>query len=307
MEPELTYYELLDVNHDASVDDIRAAFIRMAMQYHVDRAGPAPEAEREEREERMKELNIAKEVLTDANKRARYDAGLRSDEDEQLSGQTTTSDVPEDRPPIPSLIPSKIQWQFCRGAELAPVTLRLVNSGGFGNSISFERRTGAFWEVSHVSSHDYDLLNFEIKPIEVALDAGRHVDTLRVYVDGVAATSELIAYVDASMRAPRRADAPLEFDGASTIPSRPSSFDAIQATITAGLLICLSLASSYGVLRLEAKSSQTWTNGLMLIALAIVCGLAGLAGLASILVATLFWWRYLSESVTSRWRGHRYR
>ncbi len=61
------YYQLLGVAKDASQDDIRKAFRKLAMQYHPDR-NPTPEAE-----EKFKELNEAYAVLSDPEKRKQYD------------------------------------------------------------------------------------------------------------------------------------------------------------------------------------------------------------------------------------------
>ncbi len=61
------YYEILDVARNASADDIKRAFRRLAMQYHPDR-NAEPEAEA-----RFKEINEAYEVLSDAERRSNYD------------------------------------------------------------------------------------------------------------------------------------------------------------------------------------------------------------------------------------------
>ncbi|HEX7952168.1 MAG TPA: DnaJ domain-containing protein, partial [Burkholderiales bacterium] len=62
------YYEILGVARDASADDIKKAYRKLAMQYHPDRNGGAKEAE-----EKFKEITEAYDVLRDANKRAMYD------------------------------------------------------------------------------------------------------------------------------------------------------------------------------------------------------------------------------------------
>ncbi len=60
-------YETLGVPRDASADDIKKAFRRLAMQYHPDRNKAA------DAEAKFKEVNAAYEVLSDPDKRARYD------------------------------------------------------------------------------------------------------------------------------------------------------------------------------------------------------------------------------------------
>jgi molecular chaperone DnaJ len=80
------YYEVLGVAKDASADDVKAAYRRLALKYHPDK-NPNDKAA----EERFKEAAEAYEVLSDADKRAAYDrhghagvqggVGFRSTED----------------------------------------------------------------------------------------------------------------------------------------------------------------------------------------------------------------------------------
>ena len=61
------YYEVLGVSKDASKDDIKRAYRRLAAKYHPD-VNHEPGAEA-----KFKEINEANEVLSDDDKRARYD------------------------------------------------------------------------------------------------------------------------------------------------------------------------------------------------------------------------------------------
>lgn len=63
------YYKILGVERGASADDIRKAFRKLARQYHPDVARNKKEAE-----EKFKEINEANEVLSDPEKRKKYDA-----------------------------------------------------------------------------------------------------------------------------------------------------------------------------------------------------------------------------------------
>ncbi len=62
------YYATLGVSRDASLDDLKKAYRKLAMQLHPDRNPGDKEAEA-----RFKEVNEAYDVLKDEQKRAAYD------------------------------------------------------------------------------------------------------------------------------------------------------------------------------------------------------------------------------------------
>ena len=67
------YYDLLGVEKTASENDIKKAYRKLAMKYHPDKFSNASEKEKKEAEEKFKEVNEAYQVLSDADKRAKYD------------------------------------------------------------------------------------------------------------------------------------------------------------------------------------------------------------------------------------------
>ena len=74
---EKDYYEILSVPRNASQDEVKQAFRKLAIKYHPDRNQGKPEAEK-----KFKEAAAAYEVLGDPKKRAQYDqfghAGVHS-------------------------------------------------------------------------------------------------------------------------------------------------------------------------------------------------------------------------------------
>ena len=74
------YYEILGVSKGAAPDEVKSAFRKLALQYHPDRNPDNKEAE-----DKFKEATEAYEVLSDTDKKARYDRfgheGVRAGQD----------------------------------------------------------------------------------------------------------------------------------------------------------------------------------------------------------------------------------
>lgn len=67
------YYEVLGISKSASADDIKSAYRKAALKWHPDRWVSGTDAEKKTAEENFKEASEAYSVLSDPDKRAKYD------------------------------------------------------------------------------------------------------------------------------------------------------------------------------------------------------------------------------------------
>ena len=67
------YYEVLGVDRNVTADELKKAYRKMAIKYHPDRQQGKTDAEKKAAEEKFKEAAEAYDVLSNPEKRARYD------------------------------------------------------------------------------------------------------------------------------------------------------------------------------------------------------------------------------------------
>jgi len=73
MAAENDYYKILGVEKDATPDQIKKAYRKVAVKWHPDKWGDASEADKKNAEEKFKKAAEAYSVLSDPEKRSRYD------------------------------------------------------------------------------------------------------------------------------------------------------------------------------------------------------------------------------------------
>ena len=91
-EAQPDYYSILGVAHDASPEEIHAAFRHRAQECHPDRHPGDPEAV-----ERFKAVNEAYHLLSNEEERRAYDAGLTTREAGHADMETTITQTQSSR------------------------------------------------------------------------------------------------------------------------------------------------------------------------------------------------------------------
>lgn len=76
MSKQKDLYKILGVRRDAELDEIKSAYKKAALKYHPDRNGNKEEAEKLKAEAMFKSIGEAYEILSDPEKRERYDSGV---------------------------------------------------------------------------------------------------------------------------------------------------------------------------------------------------------------------------------------
>ncbi|XP_064086077.1 dnaJ homolog subfamily B member 4-like [Macrobrachium nipponense] len=75
----MDYYKILGISQDASMEDIKRAYRKMALRYHPDKNKSS------DAEERFKAISQAYEILSDVKKRECYDQHVKGKmEDEEV-------------------------------------------------------------------------------------------------------------------------------------------------------------------------------------------------------------------------------
>ena len=146
-------YETLGVGENASPEEIKKAYRKLARKYHPD-INKAADAQ-----EKFKEINAAYEVLSDPQKKAQYDQF-----GDQMFGGQNFSDFARSQGPDIDL--EEILRQMFGGGGFGG------SSGGFGGFGGFSGRAGGFGGYS--SPVDTDVRIQITVPFNVSVVGGKH-------------------------------------------------------------------------------------------------------------------------------------
>lgn len=75
------YYKILGINRNATDDEIKKAYRKRALVHHPDRHASSTDEEKKEQEKKFKEVGEAYAILSDAQKKGRYDNGQDLDDE----------------------------------------------------------------------------------------------------------------------------------------------------------------------------------------------------------------------------------
>jgi curved DNA-binding protein CbpA len=150
---ERTLYEVLMLHPSATIDVINAAYRALAKQYHPDHAGP-------DGAEKMAQLNEAYAILSNKEKRARYDEILGKSRNGEIVGHQRQS--------MPGATNMKYEggaWSVRPASEPTPASAAYGEAGpppryppATGSVLSFGRYRG--WAISQVASVDRNYLEW---------------------------------------------------------------------------------------------------------------------------------------------------
>jgi len=150
---ERTLYEVLMLHPTATIEVINAVYRALAKQHHPDHAGP-------EGAQTMAQINEAYAILSNSEKRARYDEIIGVTKDGELVGHQRQS--------MPGATNLKFEggsWAIRPKTEPTPASASFGEAGpppryptARGSVLSFGRYRG--WAISQVAAYDRNYLEW---------------------------------------------------------------------------------------------------------------------------------------------------
>ncbi len=193
------YYQILGVPQDATVDQIKAVYRKLAHIYHPDETV----LDKKHATEKFKELNEAYAILSDPIKRAKYDAGYAP----KRGGAAGAGARPA--PPRPAVSPDPLDFGSLRPGDKRTARFKVTNLGGpVTREINFEYspNTDPWFQFALLSKRLP--LEVEVSVDTEHLSAGRsYSGWIEVSLDGVTARVTLALSVLATATGSRASKA----------------------------------------------------------------------------------------------------
>jgi Tol biopolymer transport system component len=220
------YYEILGVPLDASTEQIKRIYRKLALIYHPD----TTELDKAHANEKLKELNEAYEVLSDPAKRARYDQ--RQEQEAARRARPV--------PPRPELSSARLDFGSLHQGETQTRSLQVNNSGGPIREINFTySEEGAWFKIAGIeqfSETEPCPLKVEVTADTRSLADGReHQGWIQVSFDGVTARLHLVVRVIAAPET--AAPPPVRRSATREIPKWSVALGAVVVLGVVGVLV----------------------------------------------------------------------
>lgn len=194
------YYQLLGVQPDADQETIKRIYRRLIQLYHPDVAGASVD------QDRIRELNEADEVLSDPERRARYDQFYRTQKVKTEPSQDTSAyeesedwdaaddwESTADSPPIPTLSPDQVDLGVLRSNETRSLTFSPDNLGGPATQWKLTHHPNEPWLSVTTQSETFPSpITLRINPS--LLQPGRRYTAEVIFALDGATTSALIKF-----------------------------------------------------------------------------------------------------------------
>jgi hypothetical protein len=245
------YYAVLGVLRDALDDEIKAAYRRLAREWHPD-ASDDPKAA-----ERFQEINEAKDVLLDPEQRAEHDR--------RLDGGVSADD--EWAPTIVTVEPESIDFGVLKvGGAAVESEIVLSWEGTAPGMVRPGTRGGNWWELFHVEVRGANAIAFSLRAQAYdGLPGGRHAVQFDLMADADLYSVELVMTVAGAKMSAAAASG----GGSASVGDRDDADDWSRPTAAfGGLATTPSIVSD--VLTVASRLRYVLPNGWLLAVAAFV-------------------------------------
>ena len=193
------YYQILGVDREASLQEIKRAYRDKCWILHEDRFAGAPESAKKRAEEELKRVNTAYDVLGNAEKRRAYDR----DRGGRAAPPPRRPAPPPPRKPRPRIIPSRVRFSSLRPGEKKRTAFVIENAGGPCSRVWFSKPDSWVRVVGSRSVRPGEQLPLEVEIEAMGLEWGAtRAERIKVKLDD----EEAVVVVELRMGQAARGD-----------------------------------------------------------------------------------------------------